>query len=37
MTEIKEALSEKAAEVERWEETTLRKVLDKTPERKKNF
>jgi len=37
MTEIKEALSEKAAEVERWEETTLRKVLDKTPERKKSF
>ena len=37
MTEIKEALSEKAAEVERWEETTLRKVLDKTPERKKTF
>ncbi len=37
MTETKEALSEKAAEVERWEETTLRKVLDKTPERKKSF
>jgi methylmalonyl-CoA mutase N-terminal domain/subunit len=37
MSEVKEALSEKQAEVERWEQETLQKVLDKTPERKKSF
>ncbi|MGI8642346.1 MAG: acyl-CoA mutase large subunit family protein [Pyrinomonadaceae bacterium] len=37
MTETKEALSEKKAEIERWETQTLRKVLDKTAERKKSF
>src|SRR4028118_214722 len=37
MSEVKEALSEKQAEVERWEAETLQKVLDKTPERKKSF
>src|SRR5690349_4372909 len=35
--EIKEAVSKKHAEKERWEETTLQKVLEKTPERKKSF
>jgi methylmalonyl-CoA mutase N-terminal domain/subunit len=40
MSETKEALaekSEKQAKVERWEQETLQKVLDKTPERKKSF
>ncbi len=37
MTETKEVLSEKKAEVERWEFETLQKVLDKTPERKAKF
>ncbi|MBA4184260.1 MAG: methylmalonyl-CoA mutase family protein [Acidobacteria bacterium] len=37
MPEVKEVLSEKQTEVERWETETLRKVLDKTPERKKSF
>ncbi len=37
MPEIKEALSEKQAKTARWEEETLQKVLDKTPERKKSF
>ena len=35
--EIKEASSKAEAEKQRWEEETLRKVLDKTPERKKSF
>jgi methylmalonyl-CoA mutase N-terminal domain/subunit len=37
MTEVKEALSEKQAEIKRWEKETLQKVLDKTPERKQSF
>ncbi|MBK8811025.1 MAG: methylmalonyl-CoA mutase family protein [Acidobacteria bacterium] len=37
MSEVKEALSEKDAEVERWEQETLQRVLDKTPERKASF
>jgi methylmalonyl-CoA mutase, N-terminal domain len=37
MSEVKEALSEKQAEVARWERETLQKVLDKTPERKEKF
>jgi len=37
MPEVKEVLSEKQAQVERWETETLQKVLDKTPERKKSF
>jgi methylmalonyl-CoA mutase, N-terminal domain len=37
MSEVKEALSEKQAEAARWEQETLQKVLDKTPERKENF
>jgi methylmalonyl-CoA mutase N-terminal domain/subunit len=37
MPEVKEVLSEKQTEVERWETETLQKVLDKTPERKKSF
>jgi len=36
-TDTKEAISGKAAEKQRWEEETLEKVLDKTPERKKSF
>jgi methylmalonyl-CoA mutase, N-terminal domain len=35
--EIKEAKTELAAEKQRWEEETLQKVLDKTPERKPKF
>src|SRR3954452_20342922 len=35
--ETKEALTEKEAEKQRWEEETLNKVLEKTPERKKSF
>ncbi len=37
MAEVKEAISEAQEQVERWEAETLRKVLDKTPERKKSF
>ncbi len=37
MPEVKEVLSEKQQEVERWETETLQKVLDKTPERKQSF
>lgn len=37
MSEVKEALSKNQAEVERWESETLKKVLEKTPERKKSF
>ncbi|CAN5748366.1 methylmalonyl-CoA mutase family protein [soil metagenome] len=37
MPEVKEVLSKKQTEVERWETETLQKVLDKTPERKKSF
>jgi methylmalonyl-CoA mutase N-terminal domain/subunit len=37
MPEVKEVLSEKQREVERWETETLQKVLDKTPERKQSF
>lgn len=37
MPEIKEAKSEKQAEVARWEEETLNPVLEKRPERKKSF
>ncbi len=37
MPEVKEVLSDKQAKVERWENGTLRKVLDKSPERKKSF
>ncbi|MBA3631373.1 MAG: methylmalonyl-CoA mutase family protein [Acidobacteria bacterium] len=37
MTEIKEALTEKRAKVERWETEILQKVLDKSPERKESF
>ena len=35
--EVKEALTEKQAEKQRWEAETLQKVLDKTAERKKSF
>lgn len=35
--ETKEALTEKQAELKRWEQETLQKVLDKTAERKKSF
>ena len=35
--EIKEARTAADAEKQRWEEETLRKVLDKTPERKAKF
>ena len=35
--EIKEAVTKAEAEKQRWEEETLQKVLDKTPERKKHF
>ena len=34
---IKEAVTKAEAEKERWEEETLQKVLDKTPERKQKF
>ncbi len=37
MPEIKEQLTEKQTETARWEEETLQKVLDKTPERKTTF
>ena len=37
MPEVKEILSEKQTELERWETETLQKVLDKTPERKTSF
>ncbi len=37
MPEVKEVLLENHTEVERWESETLRKVLDKTPERKASF
>src|SRR5437868_14236456 len=37
MAEVKEAITEKQTAKERWEAETLRKVLDKTPERKKSF
>jgi len=35
--ETKEAIAAAQAEKQRWEEETLRKVLEKTPERKKSF
>jgi len=35
--ETKEALTSAEKEIERWEEETLQKVLDKTPERKQKF
>src|SRR6187402_1560306 len=35
--EIKEAVTRTEAEKKRWEQETLQKVLDKTPERKKSF
>ena len=35
--EIKEAQTAADAEKQRWEDETLKKVLDKTPERKKSF
>ena len=35
--EIKEALTAAEAEKQRWEEETLTKVLDRTPERKTKF
>ncbi|HEY8562884.1 MAG TPA: methylmalonyl-CoA mutase family protein [Pyrinomonadaceae bacterium] len=37
MAEVKEAITESQAAKERWEKETLRRVLDKTPERKKSF
>ena len=37
MSEVKEALTPAQAAVERWEEESLKKVLDKTPERKAKF
>ena len=35
--ETKEALTAAEAEKQRWEEETLNKVLERTPERKKSF
>jgi methylmalonyl-CoA mutase N-terminal domain/subunit len=35
--QIKESVSKAEAEKERWEQETLQKVLDKTPERKRSF
>ena len=37
MPEIKEAKSEKQAELARWEEETLKPVIEKKPERKPKF
>lgn len=37
MAEVKEAATESQAKKERWEQETLKKVLDKTPERKLSF
>jgi methylmalonyl-CoA mutase N-terminal domain/subunit len=37
MSEVKEALTPAQAAVERWEEESLKKVTDKTPERKTKF
>jgi methylmalonyl-CoA mutase, N-terminal domain len=37
MSEVKEALTPAQAAVERWEAESLKKVLDKTPERKTKF
>ncbi len=37
MPEVKEVLSEKQANIERWETEILQKMLDKSPERKKSF
>lgn len=37
MAEVKEAITENQTEKERWEQETLQKVLDKTPERKEKF
>jgi methylmalonyl-CoA mutase, N-terminal domain len=37
MSEVKEALTRAQAELERWENETLKKVLEKTPERKAKF
>lgn len=37
MAEVKEAISEAQSNKERWEQETLQKVLDKTPERKTKF
>ena len=36
-TEVKEAATSARSETERWEEETLSKVLEKTPERKGSF
>ncbi len=37
MAEVKEAATESQTKKERWEQETLRRVLDKTPERKTSF
>lgn len=37
MAEVKEAISENQEQKTRWEQETLQKVLDKTPERKQKF
>ena len=37
MAEVKEAATQAQQEKERWEQETLKKVLDKTPERKAKF
>lgn len=37
MSEVKEATTKSSVEKDRWEQETLQKVLDKTPERKKSF
>lgn len=37
MVEVKEALTKKQLEVARWEEETLKPVLERRPERKKSF
>jgi len=37
MAEVKEAITENQTAKERWEQETLQKVLDKTPERKAKF
>ncbi|MGH9819676.1 MAG: methylmalonyl-CoA mutase family protein, partial [Pyrinomonadaceae bacterium] len=36
-TEAKKAATPAQTEVERWQDETLKKVLDKTPERKRSF
>ena len=35
--QIKESVSQAEAEKQRWEEETLARVLEKTPERKQSF